>query len=109
LRELIGLVENTAPELWRIAIKQVYVGAVQNIVMGVFGTWGGIKLAGAAKRSWEKYQESTSFSSDDMSALLIGLVAVIVLGIAANVGLRAIGQFINPEFYAIELLINYVK
>lgn len=108
LQELVDLVKSTAPELWRIAIQQVFVqavgyglGVVALLAFGLYFLWVAVQI----KRSENYSQDEDAPSQYGLSlfasiALFSGLLILLY---------QVLGRLINPEFYAIELLINYVK
>ena len=108
LGRLIELVENTAPTLWGIMVKQVYVHAVLAAFSLLASACTVPILVKQTKASWaeevKRHDDSVEYKR---LVFTTGLGSVIVIILAATV--KLIGYTINPEFYAIELLINYVK
>ena len=101
LQDLIALVSNTAPLLWAIALKQVYVKAAQGMIAVIGFVAGSIYLWKQAVTFTGKYD-----SGDRQVLKLLSIVCVV--GVFVGTAIIA-GYLINPEFYAIELLVDYVK
>ena len=108
LQQLIDLVEQTAPKLWVIAVKQVYVQAAQS---GIFLLVSLIAIPALWKASKAAYLEKIQRYSDTVEMkrffFPLGVVMAIVIAVVSTFFLA--GYLINPEYYAIELLMNYVK
>jgi hypothetical protein len=105
LQDLIQLVESAAPHLWRIAVKQAYVEAMQFGIaaLAMFGI--GCTLLFIAK----KWRENDPFDDGDPNFVFPFVTSIFFFGLSLPFFGSAIGRLINPEYYAIELLINYVK
>ena len=114
IHELIALVQQTAPELWRIATRQVVARTVQcsvGLFIGLLILW----LCYVGYKKLRDYKNSDKYNQfdDDMGVamgfFIIGLVALfgaIYIACAIN---NLIGLLINPEYYAIEELLDLVK
>lgn len=120
LQELVSLVKSVAPELWEIVLRQVYVETIQFlvwvIILAVFaaflfrlgkhyqGKSQKQREANAGKAWYEKDDDNWWFSA--MLSYLGSVVAIVVSLILVN---AIIGRLINPKFYALSRLIEYVK
>jgi hypothetical protein len=106
LQQLIDLVSATAPELWRIALRQVWANvATQSFVAIICVIFTGVSVWGTKKvYKWEKKR------SDVFGSILLGIFGIGGCGITTLVMIgNIIPQIINPEYYAIQTLINFVK
>ena len=99
LWELAKAMEGIAPDLWRIAMKQVAVTAQLNLMMFII-----CAIALVA---------SVAFICKESDSVFIfgGSIAIAFLSVFFGVGciLFALPRLLNPEFYAIKLLLDYVK
>jgi uncharacterized membrane protein YfcA len=110
LQELIEFVKTASPVLWGIYIKQAYVDGIYSVIFGVALICVGvvILLAGLRIRKAEKEKDYSEF--DDGGAYWMAIIFGI-LGICAGlvVGCSSIGNFVNPEYQAIQLIIETLK
>lgn len=115
IQQLIDLVKQTAPALWAIARRQVLVESIEWAIGFVFFIglcvllliwWEHINVW---KRSEDfgGYSDEESFSTQKwiIIAMSVMLTFVNVLVILPEV----YGRLINPDYYAIHVLINLVK
>lgn len=102
LQELIKLVEQAAPQLWQIAIRQVYVEVIKNMLIFLFLVTLIILLI-------KVYKKVESYKLDlELKAVVIFVVVVLCGFLIFNL-YAIIARLINPQFYAIELLLSYVR
>jgi len=108
---LIDLVENTAPELWRIGLRQVLAVSIQSaigIVFSVIIAYVCIRIA-----IWGKKNMPDDYAEDEMwqvFAMVFGLVVgVVAIVIAITTMINLISYVINPEYYAIQYLLNLAR
>ena len=110
LRKLIEIVTNTAPELWRIANKQVVSNLIE-LTMWCLVTLGGT-IASIKGSIWafRKHRESNSYADmHDITGVLL-VASAIGCGITFFALVGAIAKTaVNPEYYAIQVLMNLVK
>ena len=111
LQKLIDTVLNTAPELWRIGMRQVITSGIRYIISSVF--WlvlviGSLKYLSILKSKKEKvdYGDETLYDIG-----MIGLGCLIGCGVVVIVILLdfALAYFFNPEYYTIKVLMDLVK
>ncbi len=102
LHELIKLVEQAAPQLWEIAIKQVYVEVIKNMMILLFLVILNIFLITV-------YKKILNYKLDVELKALVILGVVVLCGFSIFNLYAIIARLINPQFYAIELLLSYVK
>lgn len=108
LNKLINIVMETAPELWEIAYNQVHVKLYQYIFVSavciVPVVLFFVFLKRLKKDKYDSYENST-------------LVPVIISGIIGGMSLLVllynivitIGMIVNPDYYAINVLLNMMK
>ena len=112
IQQLIDLVKQTAPELWRIALLQVktqtiqcFIGLAISIPMTVFGAFHlakAIKMVGERDKYEEDYWEEVAWFVS-IALILIGFIATL----AISMGL--VGYLVNPEYAAIKTLIHLAQ
>lgn len=111
LTELVKMIKSTAPEVWRIAIRQSYTLGIQNsiaflstTIIAFFSTREGLKAAKKHKERKNRHDDDQFFLS--VTLCIIAFIAMI-FAIIAFAGM--VSYFINPEYYAILSLVNLVK
>jgi len=110
LAQLVEFVENAAPMVWAIARRQVVVSIAEHILwfLGVGGfAWWGIRLG----KKWRK-----SFVADEIldtpegfAVMLAVIFAYIAVPVAFGLLIAIISRLVNPDFYAIQLLLNFAR
>ncbi len=101
----------TLPQLWEILIKQQYVEAIQ--AFAVFGlcliVWGILYKKNKGIREWLKQRKNEYDNSERFVpiAILIILLSFTTL-ISGIVTITGIGQIINPEYYAIQDIVEFI-
>lgn len=108
--ELINMLENIAPEIWGVLLKQVYIEATMKLVWaGIFGIIVFViyKFLMKAKKNYEE-EWGDGFYNDEGKWILYALASVfpIILGLFNFVD--GIMWFMNPEFYAIRFLLEKI-
>lgn len=108
VEELIDIVQQTAPELWRIANLQVK----GNIIRGCLWTVVSfiiMFLSTMIIRHGYKMKEKSKYSMYE-TTLAAGFILLTVTLVAIPFILdTVIAYSINPEYYAIKVLIDFVK
>lgn len=112
LSQLIAWIREASPLVWGIAMRQVYVGVVMNFVwMAVFATGISALLAlarycrrGIAKRP--EYHDEDWYTEGLWVSIILAIVSVFPTVITLCC---AISGLLNPEWYAIELLLGQIK
>ena len=111
--ELIELVKQTAPELWRIAMQQVLARTVQCAAGLLFGLLVLLVTYILIKKTRERQISKENRYDDDgwtmVSFLINGFVAMCAVFYVAAAIDNLIGLLISPEYYAIQALIKLVK
>ena len=100
LRQMIQWIEGVAPVTWEAAVRQIYMDALGLAVMAL-PLWTIILLC--IRYLWRFYR--TNEGDDD---LVIGAAIGSLICAIAAVGLTfsTVARFMNPNWYAIERLMN---
>lgn len=107
LAQLVTFVQETSPEIWRILLKQTRVMALQNLFGFFVSVTIVILLRKAAKKATEKAEEINDWEIELSMAFLFSWIGIVIACCIACCFLSdTIALFVNPEFYAIELLIQ---
>lgn len=106
LQRLIEFVEAASPVIWAAYFKQVYVHTAVNLAWAL--VMGGCVplLVRARKYCEKKYEAQDHFDSWEIGVALAWVGIVSTAFIAIGLTLSAAGRLANPEFYAIQLLLN---
>ncbi len=121
ISELSELVKGVAPEVWEIAIRQVYADAIADFIMTTLIVVISSVLLYMGYHKWfnplwskEKERKSTydmrpSWQEGAVTSCIIGVtVPAVALVISSTLwiafGLKLIKILINPSYYAIKLL-----
>lgn len=108
LSKLVEFVESASPVIWETARRQVIVDLVQCIVwMAVCAAIAYICIKWS-KHFWRKHQED-KYEAYDMPAIFLALGAAIAFFVGIGLLSHVIGVAVNPNYYAIRLLLGYVQ
>lgn len=110
-QELINLVKTASPMLWEMAHRQLIVQSIIDTIM--IGFVVGIAVLMNGKRTWvmNKAKENR-YWEDEIKAtywsifVISSLVATAVTLINIS---ELVGRLINPDFYAIKILMDFVR
>ena len=106
LGQLVEFVQEVAPMVWRIAMKQVMVEAVQWGMAAVFSLMVVAVLVLVARYFYKKCNED---NEDIENVLFPSALAVILFAFSLFFVAEVVGRLINPEFYAIQLLLGFAQ
>jgi hypothetical protein len=109
LQELIEFVKTASPVLWGIYIKQAYVDGIYSMIFGVALLIVGIVFTFVGLKYNKIAMEDGGdgvYESGWIMLIIFGVVGAIA-GIV--VGCSSIGNFVNPEYQAIQLIIETLK
>lgn len=95
----------TLPHLWEVMIKQQYVYGAANIITFLIILAVSVKLFKNKSRICGWFRERDLVMLYIISALLWFLIAYVYFELA----LTGIGQIINPEYYAMKDIANFIK
>jgi phosphotransferase system glucose/maltose/N-acetylglucosamine-specific IIC component len=111
VRELIGLVERVSTTVWAAAVREAWVSALVNGVTFIICVVAVVILSRIALVFWRKYQDADHHEDEGWYAgsLLFGGIALSLILVGVAKILLAIRYFLNPEFYAIKLLLGLVS
>lgn len=104
LRELIDYVVEASPILWSILTKQVYANIVADMLWVVVLGASCVLLVKFTKHGIEKHEED-SYSMWELWAALGGMGALLAGAISMVLLTGLVKMIINPEFYAIRLIL----
>lgn len=114
ITELINLVKSAAPTLWAIARQQVIVDAINSSILLVISAAIFIPSFRYMRKmfAWKGSEDFDEYR--DFDGFMVGAIAsgalMLIFGIAILVMYPdVIGRFINPDYYAIQSIINLVK
>ena len=105
--ELIELVKTLSPELWRIGVSQVRAMIMSHIATDVIGmiliVIVFIVLLQYATKEENEYDASTT------RFMAWVVIAVFGGGVLFDMSMVVLPMIINPEFYAIKIIMSLVK
>jgi len=103
--ELIVKLEALAPHVWSLAVRQVWVQAVRELVAGLLLTAAGIVVGILGFRRGKR--EEGKALGDPWTwyffSLVVGLVPVVIGGCLLY---SSVGKLMNPGWYAVKLLVG---
>ncbi len=98
LQDLIDVIKQIAPELWRIAIRQVYAEAARDGIIAILALAIGIVSLVVWLRIYKEDREGYT---------LLLWVPIIVGFLIFSMNIVAVAMsLINPEYYAMQLIIR---
>ena len=105
LAQLVEFVETAAPTVWMLARRQVIVDAVQMALWAIGLTW--YVRWGIVKT--KQCKDIDDFYDDPFGLFVIVAVIGAYVSIPVAIGLLVgiISRLINPDFYAIRLLLSF--
>ena len=107
LAELISTIKNLSPMVWEILMKQVYANAATRLLWGLVMAVGApiflIKFIPYASKQCKKEGWASNWDMAQIFAWIFGIIVSIVGFIILTGALQAL---YNPEYYAIENLLN---
>ena len=114
--KLIETIQNLAPELWKILLKQAYTEAFAKMLWGIGFGFAAYKLNGIVKRYIprkikEEADKSYYYQQDDFVTWKIAAsitACVILVLLAVGYIFSAIMWLYNPEFYAIRFILQSI-
>ena len=108
LNEVIEYIRNLAPAVWAILMKQVYSNAIVNAIASAIFIVTTIAFLQSIRFCIKK-QEKDSYSGWEMGILFLAM-GVFITSIISLVTLVSAFQYLfNPEFYAIQQIIQTIK
>ena len=108
LTELIDFVKTASPLLWETLIRQVYVQAIATIAWSIGCIIACIVLIKVAKYGHAKCEEDeySSWSAGEILGwTFAGMFGITAFGLAVS----AATYFMNPNYYAIRLILGQIK
>jgi len=108
LIELVEFVKNAAPAVWAIAVRQVYVRAWMNLAVSIVALVLFIVSSVYTKKLWLETKDLYYSEKEPLLAITVSL-AIVTFLIFIFCGLASIPYFINPQYYAIQVLLELVQ
>lgn len=106
IKELIEFIKSIDPDVWEILLRQVYVQIFQGVFWAIATGSGSVASWKFAKKFYIKYKEEGTYSTWDLG-VGIGYLLSAVFGLISLALLSSsISMLINPEFYAIKLVLE---
>lgn len=109
LGELIEMVQATAPMLWAIARRQVLANTVGNAVWAGLCILATIVLGLIARHCVRQEKASRGHSDWDAGVIFAGFFACVAFLVALACVSTVIMYSINPDYYAIKVLLGLVR
>ena len=97
LEEIVKRLMEVSPAIWATLIKQVYSDAFFLLLAGIIPCPIAYKLAVWARDNIE---------NEDVIALFVGLTALGLIVMSIGFTFSGLQRFINPEFYAINYILQ---
>lgn len=106
--KLIEMIEKASPAVWEIVNKQVYVDATESFLWALI--LGGIAITLFKFIPFFKKKEiEDSYEMWDIALIFSWVIAPISLLVSLVFLMDALKMLYNPQFYAIQYLINNIK
>jgi len=105
LSKLVEFVESASPIIWETARRQVAVNLVQSTVWMILCAVVAYACIRWSKHFGRKYQENKR-GDDDIPALALGLGAAAAIVAVVSLLTYIAGMAVNPNYYAIRLLLG---
>jgi len=130
VQQLIDLVTKTAPDLWRIGRLQVLSVNIQDFIIAaifvvvsiiIFNLMKRLRDEDSIQKSWNAKKEKYDYLEKEKGCIyrdedgvimwkIIGWIIIIILSIFIMCNVVSIIMcLVNPDYYALEYLINLVK
>lgn len=110
--EVIELVKNVAPEIWRIALLQVRTEIVQNAIFIVLMVIPIPILVKTTRYLYKRFKEELDNYPRGheeryfLGLFFMGILIITEFIVLPNLISSVVARIINPEFYAIQLLLT---
>lgn len=109
LNEFVLFLKDIAPEIWEIMLKQVYIQAIVQVVLGGLMILCVFKTKNFISRAKRKNDEEDGYDPDyDMKSILLYALLIVLIIISGLFFVFGIQGLLNPEYYAIQLLIQSI-
>lgn len=107
LQQLIDMVKATAPALWAIYIKQAYIYGAQEIAWSIVFLVLGTILFRIGKNEFRKLKKDKNYDAGGGYFAFVGTAITWIAFVLTLVG--AVAKFVNPEYYAIQIMLSAIK
>ena len=109
LLELITKLEALAPHVWALAVKQVLVDATRQLVAGLLALALAAVVASFSIREARKVRGRPGEPDITWYIFGVGFGAGVPFILALCLLYMAVGKYVNPQWYAIELLRGLIR
>lgn len=115
LEKLIQAIQNLAPQVWAIYIRQMYINGIVDVFWGIIGIIASILLVVWAKKLWKMRAEKkkkSEYADTGVEEVFTGVFlcsAALFGSIAISVLMTGIQYILNPQYYAIQTFLSLVK
>ena len=100
LRELIEFVKNASPVIWAALVKQVYVVALQHAI------WIIVPITSLIVFFSRQIKEAVEDDNTGELTFYVWIFRIVALIVMIGLASAAIARVINPDFYAIQLILD---
>lgn len=105
ITELVEYIQNLAPHVWEIYVRQMIVEGWRNVAWGIGSLFFTLLFAALCKASYHWSQEE-----DQEGWIILSLFSIVVAMFCAVAAFTyftdAVAMFVNPEYYAIQKLLG---
>lgn len=109
LNEFVLFLKDIAPEIWAIMLKQVYIQAIVQVALGILIILSIFKTKNFISSVNRKRDEEDGHDPDyDTRPIKLYVLSVVLLVLGIAPLIYGIQGLLNPEYYAIQLLIQYI-
>jgi formate hydrogenlyase subunit 3/multisubunit Na+/H+ antiporter MnhD subunit len=105
LAELAARLGTTVEHLWSVLIRQAYIDGISSLITVLITVAFGLGLIFLFQYVRNKHKEALEkYVPTGLEFVVLGMVLVVVAGIAGNNLYWVISDFFNPEYYALRQL-----
>lgn len=109
IQQLISFIQEVAPELWRIAIREVYVRGLVNLFVVIVSLPITIFCIASIRNLSRKHKDMIDATDIEVMWLFVAIVLIAVGGLTFVLcSLDAIRYLLSPEYHAIRVLLELI-
>jgi len=106
IQEIITAIKEVSPHVWAVLLKQVQLDAYSNLVIGVLAMLPIVVLTILVLRWWASIKEKNDTFEIVFIGFLFYILPIVMFIIGLETFLLSAKMLYNPEFYAIQHLIE---
>jgi len=106
IQEIITAIKEVSPHVWAVLLKQVQLDAYSNLFFGVLCFSPIIVLTILIWRHWAHITEEYETFDISMGGVILYLLPTVMAIAGIDIFLLGVKMLLNPEFYAIQYLIE---